>query len=62
VMLQVLAENLDSGNDNLDLVAVDMHILDPELADLLNRLIGDMLDGTWKRGAYGELDVRNEVG
>jgi uncharacterized protein (UPF0261 family) len=62
VMLKVLGENLDSRNDNLDLVAVDMHILDPELADLLNRLIGDMLDGTWKKGAYGELDIRNGIG
>ena len=62
VMLKLLGENLDSSNDNLDLVAVDMHILDPELADLLNRLIGDMLDGTWEKGAYGELDIRNGVG
>jgi hypothetical protein len=61
-MLKVLGENLDPSNDSLDLMAVDMHILDPELADLLNRLIGDMLDGTWKKGAYAELDIRKGVG
>ncbi|MGD0447707.1 MAG: Tm-1-like ATP-binding domain-containing protein [Candidatus Dormibacteria bacterium] len=62
VMLKVLGETLDPSNDSLDLMAVDMHILDPELADLLNRLIGDMLDGTWKKGAYAELDIRKGVG
>lgn len=58
LMLQILGEQLDPGNPNLDLVAVDQHILDPGLADLINRMIGEMLDGTWRRGAYRDLDVR----
>jgi len=57
-MLEILGEQLDPGNQNLDLVAVDQHILDPALADLLNRMIGEMLDGTWRRGAHRDLDVR----
>jgi len=58
LMLEILGEQLDPGNQNLDLVAVDQHILDPALADLLNRMIGEMLDGTWRRGAHRDLDVR----
>jgi uncharacterized protein (UPF0261 family) len=58
LMLQLLGEQLDPGNENLDLIAVDRHILDPEFADLLGRIIGEMLDGAWRKGAYRELDVR----
>jgi hypothetical protein len=29
-----------------------MHLLDEAFADLLNRCMGDMLDGTWKKGMY----------
>jgi hypothetical protein len=32
-----------------------MHILDPEFAGLVTRAMGDMLDGTWRRGAYRDL-------
>ena len=56
LMLEVLRDRFDPANDNLDLVATDMHILDPEFADLLNRCLGDMLDGTWKKGMYRDSD------
>jgi uncharacterized protein (UPF0261 family) len=55
LMLKVLQGHLDPTNDNLDLIAADMHILDPELADLLNRCMGDMLDGRWKKGLYRDV-------
>ena len=55
LMLKVLQERFDASNDDLDLIATDHHILDPELADLLNRCIGDMLDGTWKKGLYRDV-------
>ena len=32
-----------------------MHILDPEFADLVTRCMGDMLDGTWRKGGYRDL-------
>jgi hypothetical protein len=56
LMLSVLQKQLDPSNPNLDLLACDMHILDVELADLLNRCMGDMLDHTWQRGMYRDVD------
>jgi len=51
-MRAVLEERVDRANDNLDIITVDMHILDPEFADLANRAMGEMLDGTWRKGLY----------
>jgi uncharacterized protein (UPF0261 family) len=52
LMLSVLQKRLNRENPNLDLLACDMHILDPEFADLLNGCIGAMLDHTWRKGMY----------
>jgi uncharacterized protein (UPF0261 family) len=52
VMLSVMRERLDLSKPNLDLLACDLHILDPELADLLTTCMGHMLDGTWRPGRY----------
>ena len=51
-MLSLLERHLDRDNPNLDLIACDMHILDSELTDLLNRCMGDMLDHAWHKGMY----------
>jgi uncharacterized protein (UPF0261 family) len=56
LMLSVLQKQLNRGNPNLDLLACDMHILDPELADLLTRCMSDMLDHTWRKGMYRDVD------
>jgi uncharacterized protein (UPF0261 family) len=55
LMLALLRDLLERDNPHLDLVAVDMHILDPELADLLNRTMADMLNGTWRKGLYRDV-------
>ena len=55
LMRAVLEERIDRANDNLDVITVDMHILDPEFADLATRAMGDMLDGTWRKGLYREV-------
>jgi uncharacterized protein (UPF0261 family) len=55
LMLSVLREHMDPANPNLDLVAVDMHILDPALSELLTTIMGAMLDGTWRKGALREV-------
>ena len=55
LMRAILDERVDRANDNLDIIAVDMHILDPELADLANRAMGDMLDGVWRKGLYRDV-------
>ncbi|MGA2513668.1 MAG: Tm-1-like ATP-binding domain-containing protein [Candidatus Limnocylindrales bacterium] len=56
LMLSLLQKHLNGSNPNLDLLVCDMHILDPELADLLNRCMGDMLDRSWRKGLYRDLD------
>jgi len=59
LMLSVLQKHLTPSNPNLDLIACDLHILDSEFADLLDRCIGDMIDKRWQRGLYR--DVRGVV-
>lgn len=52
LMAKILKEKFDKNNENLDFIICDMHILDPEFADLCNKCMGDMLDGKWKKGMY----------
>jgi hypothetical protein len=47
-----MAEKINRDNPNLDLLAVDMNIMDTEFTDLLQKIMDDMLAGTWKKGAY----------
>jgi uncharacterized protein (UPF0261 family) len=54
-MRAALRARFDLSNPNLDFLACDMHILDQEFADLLNRCMGDMLDGTWRKGLYRDV-------
>ncbi len=55
VMRAVLDQRVDRANRHLDVIAVDMHILDPEFSDLATRAMGDMLDGSWRKGLYRDL-------
>ncbi len=56
LMLSLLQKHLNSEKANLDLLACDMHILDPELAGLLTRCMSDMLDHTWRKGMYRDVE------
>ena len=60
-MLRVLERELDPTRENLDLLAVDMHLLDPELADLVTGCMVEMLESRWVRGAHRHLDIRGRV-
>jgi uncharacterized protein (UPF0261 family) len=55
LMRAVLEERRDRANENVDVIAVDMHILDPEFSDLATRAMGDMLDGRWRGGLYRDV-------
>ncbi len=55
LMWSVFEKHVDRDNSNLDLIQCDMHILDDEFVDLLNRCIDDMLDGKWKKGMYRDI-------
>ena len=54
-MRMILRQRINKANPNLDLIITDMHIVDKEFGDLLNRCMGDMLDGTWKKGMYRDI-------
>lgn len=54
-MRAVVADRVDRANERLEVLAVDMHILDPAFADLVIRIMGDMLDGAWARGRYADV-------
>lgn len=55
LMRPLLREKLTKGNDNLDYMVCDMHILDKEFSDLCFRVMKDMLDGKWKKGMYRDV-------
>lgn len=55
-MWDVLEKRVNRKNPNLDLMKCDMHLLDKSFADLLNRCMGDMLDGVWEKGLYRDLE------
>ena len=54
-MWTVFSANIDRANPQLDLLKCDMHLLDQEFCDLMNTCMGDMLDKTWKKGAYRDV-------
>ena len=54
-MNSVFQKEIDRDNPNLDFIKCNMHILDTEFVNLLNRCMGDMLDKKWKRGLYRDI-------
>ncbi len=56
VMRKVLQEKMTKDNPNLDLIIADMHIMDFEFSDLLEKIMDDMLDGKWKKGMYRDVE------
>ena len=52
IMRKVLDEELDQNNPYLDFIVIDLHIVDKELADLINLIMKDMLEGKWEKGKY----------
>lgn len=61
-MWDILIRQLSTENPNVDVIACDLHILDPEFAGLACMAMDKMLDGTWEKGMFRELScVVNEV-
>jgi hypothetical protein len=50
-----VAVAVDAANEHLDVLAADLHLLDPEFSDLLTRIVDDMLDDAWRKGRYRDL-------
>ncbi len=57
VMLGILRDGFDPSNQNLDLLATDHHILDPEFGDLVNRVMDEMLDHKWAKGVHRDFSI-----
>jgi uncharacterized protein (UPF0261 family) len=55
-MWAVVRRYWNARNENLDVICCDMHLLDVGFADLLNRCMGDMIDGLWHRGMYRDIE------
>lgn len=54
-MWEILRQQVDLQNPNLDVIVCDLHILDPEFAELACSAMDRMLDGTWKKGLFRNL-------
>lgn len=54
-MWDVMNRQADSDNPNVDVIACDLHILDPEFAELACMAMDKMLDGTWRKGMFRDL-------
>ncbi len=52
---RTVAVAVDAANEHLDVLAADLHLLDPEFSDLLTRIVDDMLDDAWRKGRYRDL-------
>lgn len=55
-MWDILSRQIDGHNPNVDVIACDLHILDPEFAELACMAMDRMLDGTWERGLFRDLE------
>ncbi|MBE6021462.1 MAG: Tm-1-like ATP-binding domain-containing protein [Firmicutes bacterium] len=52
LFVQGLKETLDVSKPNVEVLIVDRHMNEPEFADLLSKILNDMLDGIWEKGQY----------
>ena len=45
-----LKETIDMDKENLEVLITYNHLNDPDFADLLSKILKDMLDGKWQKG------------
>jgi uncharacterized protein (UPF0261 family) len=50
--VEVVKKLADKTNPKLDILICDMHINEPEFANLVGSIFDEMLIGTWKKGAH----------
>lgn len=55
-MWEILNRQVDKVNPNVDVIACDLHILDPAFAGIACMAMDRMLNGTWQKGLFRELD------
>ena len=54
-LLKALLKYLDLSKPNLDLIAVDYNINDPEVALLSAKILDSVIRGTWRKGYVPEV-------
>jgi len=52
ILWDVLQHKMDTSNHNIDAIMCDLHILDPEFANLAYEAMVDMLTKKWRPGFY----------
>lgn len=52
LMWDIMKDKLNRENPHIDLIKCDMHLMDPEFSTFANRIMDDMLDGTYRPGMY----------
>lgn len=50
--VDALRKHIDRDKPDLDVILVDLHLNQPEFADLLAELLEEMLDGKWRKGSH----------
>ena len=56
-IVDALHEKLDRNKPNLDVILLDKHMNEPEVADVMAELLDEMLKGEWKKGSHQNLPI-----
>ena len=56
-IVQALHDKLDRSKSNVDVLLVDKHMNEPEVADIMAELLDEMLKGQWKKGSHQNLPI-----
>jgi uncharacterized protein (UPF0261 family) len=54
-LIEALREKINREKSNLDVLLVNMHMNQPEFADILTELLAKMLAGKWTKGSHQDL-------
>lgn len=52
---QAIIKNIDKHKSNVEVILLDKHMNEPEVADLMVDLLAEMLNNNWKKGRYTNL-------
>jgi uncharacterized protein (UPF0261 family) len=54
-LVKALREKIERGKSNLDVILVDKHMNEPEVADIMAELLDEMLTNKWTKGSHQNL-------
>lgn len=50
--VEALRKNIDQDKDNVEVILADLHMNQPEFAELMAQLLEEMLNGQWQKGSH----------